>query len=283
MVKLPMITAALLTAHFGTIFSDTAQTDLIQNKLERLFIGQTFRNFIAQHVPLRPTDGKIYIPENIQHVKLDIGLSYNAPMSQHWLSQEADLLVFGFEPNPSSVEMIKKGGPKLVPGHGDPLDPNHIGKNFHLIPCALGQSDKTTTQLYITTIDCGCSSIYQPIYLEVGEVVDVPLFSLADFFDLFPFDTHPVIEYIKIDAQGADLDIVKGGEGYIQERVVFITIEAENEHYKDTQNSEHEIEEYMHSIGFIRYITHKTSDPTYLNLRFFDYVKTHDVKIYQNG
>ena len=51
---------------------------------------------------------RIYIPNNIKKVKLDIGLSINAPHSYQWLKQEPDdLLVFGFEPNPESVSSIK--------------------------------------------------------------------------------------------------------------------------------------------------------------------------------
>jgi len=45
---------------------------------------------------------KFDIPDKCIHVKLDIGLSYNAPQSQSWLSKEPNLMVFGFEPNPES-------------------------------------------------------------------------------------------------------------------------------------------------------------------------------------
>ena len=44
--------------------------------------------------------------ENIKHVKLDIGLSYNAPHSQNWLENEPNLLVIGFEPNPDFLASI---------------------------------------------------------------------------------------------------------------------------------------------------------------------------------
>ena len=133
------------------------------------------------------------------------------------------------------------------------------------------------------TTDCGCSSIYEPSYFDVADVVEVPIFSLADFFALFPFDTHPVIDYIKIDAQGADLDIVKSAGNYLQERVIYITIEPENQQYKNTSNSAPEIENYMYAIGFIRYHSNDTQDPTYINKKFLDYVEQHEIKIYQNG
>lgn len=81
-------------------------------------------------ISLRKSDGKIEIPNHIKHIKLDIGLSYSAPMSQYWLSHEKDLLVFGFEPNPACVESIFKGATKWHPSHGDPLEPRFVNKNF---------------------------------------------------------------------------------------------------------------------------------------------------------
>ncbi len=243
----------------------------------------SFSQFIANYVPLRLTDGKIDLPSTAKHVKLDIGLSYNAPMSQHWLTQEEDLVVFGFEPNPESLDEITRGAIKKASSHGDSLDVKYIGSRFFLIPCALGASSSEKTPFYITAKDCGCSSLYQPKSMDVSRVIEVPVFTLSDFFDLFPFDTHPVIDYIKIDAQGADLNIAKGAGRYLSDRVVFITLEAENAEYKNTSNSENEIGKYMKSIGFIRYRSSKTTDPTYLNTRFAAYAKTHQLQIYQKG
>lgn len=242
-----------------------------------------FQQFASQYLPLRESDGKIDIPAEIKHVKLDIGLSYSAPMSQYWLSHEEDLVVFGFEPNPSSVSRIRMGGIKVHPSHGDPLEAKYLDTRFFLIPCALGQPTEPTVAFYLTAEDCGCSSIYEPVSLQVEKVIEVPFFSLSDFFDLFPFDTHPVIEYIKIDAQGSDLDIVKGAGQYIAERVIYMTIEAEDGAYKSTANSEQEIENYMTGIGFIRHRCNETSDPTYVNTRYLDDLKTRDILIYQSG
>ncbi len=244
--------------------------------------GNVMQDLIASNVPLRE-DGKMDIPQNIKHIKLDIGLSYNAPISQYWLSHEKDLLVFGFEPDLSSVNSILEGASKRNISHGDPLDLKYVGKSFFLIPCALGLQSGSMQSFYKTKVDCGCSSLYPPKYLEIAEVVEVPVFRLSDFFELFPFDTHPVVDYIKIDAQGSDLDIVKGGGRYLEERVIYITIEAEDYHYENTTNSEGEIDDYMKKIGFERFYSHETSDPTYFNPRFLDYVQKHEVKIFQKG
>lgn len=245
-------------------------------------ISQNLKAMVSNVIPLRE-DGKIHIPSHMKHIKLDIGLSYSAPMSQQWLMHEDDLLVFGFEPNPASVTSILQGSSKRESYHGDPLQTQFIGKHFFLIPCALGLSNHTSIQFFVTGNDHGCSSIYFPKYFPIESIIEVPLFSLANFFDLFPFDTHPVIDYIKIDAQGADLDIVKSAGKYLEERVIYVTLEAENIRYENTTNSHQDIDIYMTSIGFVRHASPNTDDPTYFNPRYSDYIKHHHVQIYQKG
>src|ERR1700722_12248866 len=240
----------------------------------------TLQTLLSDTVPWR-ADGKFFIPSTIKHVKIDIGLSYSAPMAQQWLSHENDLIVFGFEPNPASVASILRGAVKRKPFHGDTLEKRFIGTSFFLIPCALGIANTTTIPFFVTADDCGCSSIYAPKTFTVEQIIEVPVFPLSDFFDLFPFDTHPIIDYIKIDAQGADLAIVKSGELYITKHVVFVTLEAEDSTYHGTTNSYAAIDTYMRSIGFIPHVSPHTNDPTYLNSRYAEYAKTNNVKIYQ--
>lgn len=244
-------------------------------------LSRDLKTMVGHVISLRKSDGKIDIPAHIKHIKLDIGLSYSAPMSQYWLSHENDLLVFGFEPNPECVRSILQGATKQHESHGIPLEKKYIGTNFFLIPCALGLSHDKIIQFFITKNDCGCSSVFCPIYLEVERVIEVPIFSLSDFFDLFPFDTHPVIDYIKIDAQGSDLNIVKSAGNYLKERVIYVTLEPENAHYQSTINSLADIESYMGSIGFVKHLSPHTTDPTYFNPAYSDYIKKHPVTIYQ--
>lgn len=242
------------------------------------------RQLMLQSISFRK-DGKIHIPSNIKHIKIDIGLSYSAPMSQYWLSHERDLYVFGFEPNLSSVQSILKGAKKQHFSHGEPLESRFLGTQFFLIPVALGSYAMSgmTMPFYVTKNDCGCSSLYRPKELPIDQIINVPVFSLTDFFDLFPFDTHPVIEYIKIDAQGADLEIVKGAGSYLTEKVIYITLEPENNQYENTVNSQQSIDAYMKSIGFSPHKSPHAADPTYFNSRFSSYIKEDPVLIYQKG
>ncbi len=158
-----------------------------QAKVVNLSKIEIFREFLFKHVPLDPVTGKISIPENVKHVKLDIGLSYSAPMSQYWLSHEEDLMVFGFEPNPAAVMSIMNGAVKLYPYHGEPLELKYVGRDFFVVPCALGPSEQNRATFYITREDCGCSSLYEPEFFDVADIIDVPIFSLSDFFEFFPF------------------------------------------------------------------------------------------------
>lgn len=209
-------------------------------------------------------EGKIHIPENTKHLKLDIGLSHMAPHSREWLGREADLTVFGFEPHPGNVENIKR----TMPSHY---------RNFFLLPCALS-SREGVWPLFCTEGDAGCSSLYEPIeaglHLKVEKTVDVPVFRLDSLFDLWPWDKFPLVEYIKIDAQGSDLDILKSAGNYLQERVAIITAEAGNDddQYRGTNNSEAVMDAFMTGLNFFRIREHQSPsyarDQTYVNEKF---------------
>jgi len=279
------IMVVLLLLNFAgqsLIASEPTQKDSItrHEKQER------FQRFLSSRVPLNPATGRILIPEHIKHIKIDIGLSYNAPMSRYWLSYEDDLVVFGFEPYIESVRSVRQ----LATTQGkhwdkvlQPLSKKYLREHFFIIPCALGTSSEWLVDFYVTKKDCGCSSIYEPTTFEIAKKIQVPIVSLEDFFQFFPFETHPVIEYIKVDAQGSDLDIIKSAGDYLKDHVIYVTIEPENDEYKNTHNSAIEIEEYMIHMGFTRYRSGFTTDPTYLNTRFLEYLQTHEVKIYQHG
>jgi FkbM family methyltransferase len=220
-------------------------------------------------------DGKIYIPDNIKKVKLDIGLSINAPHSAIWLNNEPnDLLVFGFEPNPDSIEQIKGNKPYVKLWENRIQDFSLVGNKLLIAECALGLETKKTT-LYVTGVDAGCSSTYEPhpqfqLMRPLEKKITVEQYRLEEFFKIFPFEQIPYIEYIKIDAQGADLDIIKSGGEYIKDYVVYVTLEPENNQYLGTNNSVNSINDYMKSIGFQRINHSKTNDPTFINEKFIN-------------
>jgi len=215
-----------------------------------------------------------YIPDNVNHIKIDIGLSYSAPQSNDWLSNEPNLFVFGFEPNPESVQTISnKNIVKRHPDHGEPLKNEFIETRFKLIPFALDNVvEPTFANFYEMTNDTGTSSLYEPVGARLGPVknkITVPVYSLNHFFDLFPWNRFEYIDYIKIDAQGADFDIIKGAGDYLKDRVVYITAEPEDNDYLGCQhNTTQNMEEYLKTQGFFKIDHPNTTDPTFLNIKF---------------
>jgi FkbM family methyltransferase len=227
----------------------------------------------------------IYIPDSIKHIKIDIGLSYSAPMSQTWLSSESDLLVFGFEPNPESVaSIISSTNKKRDPCHGEVLDYKYIvEKRAFIIPVAVGKDEVESIDFFITQRDVGCSSLYKPKTEchAVEKTIKVPVIKLSSFFKLFPFHQFPIIEYIKIDAQGSDFDILLGAEDYLRNHVVYVTVETDGNQYEGADlDNPGVVYNYMVSQGFERVNHPNTSDATYLNRKFKEYS---DVFIFQRG
>jgi FkbM family methyltransferase len=218
------------------------------------------------------------------HIKIDIGLSYNAPFSQIWLETEKDLLVIGFEPNPTCISSILSGNiKKQHTSHGEPIKSSYINDRFFLVPIALSNvTEPTKMTFYNMQRDCGTSGLYKPVDSlgPINSVVTVPVYSLKHFFDVFPWDKYKYIDYIKIDAQGSDIDILKGAGHYLSERVVYITAEAEIIHYENIKdNTEEKISQYLESQGFMRISHPNTQDPTFLNRKFEHLAK--NIFIYQ--
>jgi FkbM family methyltransferase len=201
---------------------------------------------------------------NYKNVKIDIGLSHDAPMSRTWLYNSTnDLLVIGFEPNINSIESVKR------------RTPNNINNNFFIIPVALHNTDtKIEKDYYVTGQDWGTSSLYKPLDERLGpvnEIYKVPVYSLKHLFDIFPWNKFEYIDYIKVDAQGSDLDILKGAGKYLNERVVYVTAEPDGHQYESAEEcNEKNIDEYMKSQNFMRIQHPYTKDPTYLNNKFYD-------------
>lgn len=227
-------------------------------------------------------NNKINIPPWVKHIKIDIGLSYSAPQSNVWLNTESELLVFGFEPNPESCnKILSPNNKKLHTSHGDVLENRFIKSGqFKLLPVALSDS-QGEMDFFITEQDVGCSSLFEPKqnFLKIKKKIKVPVFTLANFFELLP--DNLVIEYIKIDAQGSDLNIIKGGGKIISERVIWVTLEPECSTYENiSENNVTNIKTYMKSIGFEPFKHPNTDDPTFYNTKFSNYK---DIFIFQKG
>jgi FkbM family methyltransferase len=220
----------------------------------------------------------IKIPENCTHIKIDVGLSYSAPISNKWLIKEPNVYVIGVEPNPICCDMILHQKMPSSPFLDFNLEKLFIEQGrFQLLNYALNDTnEETLLDFYINHNDYGTSSLYthnQTVLGNIEKIIKVKVISLKMLFDNFPWDRFEYIDYIKIDAQGSDLKILKGAEEYLKEKVVYITAEPDGHYYIDCNDcSEENIDKYMLSQNFIRVNHINTRDPTYLNKKF-EYLK----------
>jgi hypothetical protein len=133
-------------------------------------------------------------------------------------------------------------------------------------------------KFYVSTNDAGTSSLFPNDETQLGkikEVVDVPVYSLKMFFDGFPWDRFEYIDYVKIDAQGSDLNILKSAGPYLRDRVVYVTAEGDGNQYIGADEcSTQNIIEYMTSQDFIQIRHPRTTDPTFVNKKYIEISKS---------
>jgi FkbM family methyltransferase len=238
--------------------------------------------------------GFIKIPDWVKRVKIDIGLSDGAPQSAKWLEQENDLMVFGFEPNSNNCLSIKKRDSLW----STTIHPNHINKKFFLIECALANvKEMKLSKFYNTSNDPGCSSLLEPKEFEVGTVSEVQTWSLNHFFEYFPFNKIPFVDFIKTDCQGSDIDVIRGCSQYMN-RVAIFTCEADDTRYHQSFNTMEEIKKEFTKFGFVLYKNYMknlskiigprlkyidTEDPTFINRKLRNDIALNKIRAYQKG
>ena len=241
-------------------------------------------------------NGKIVLPEWCRRVKIDIGLSENAPQSESWLKDDDELVVFGFEPVSTSCQTILNGSSKFP----IKLSLERIRKSFFLIPIALTDKKGPSKLVFnITQNDPGCSSTLEPLTFDVNRTEVVNAYSLSDFLDYFDFDGKVnIISYVKTDCQGYDINVLKGAEEYL-DRIACYTCEIETEQYKDSyKNNLFEFKKIFDRNSFKQYKKSRLTkisklfdkypfvqcdDPTFINKKFKNSLKKYTNNIIQRG
>lgn len=231
----------------------------------------------------------------MKHLKIDVGLSENAPQSQEWIERDPDTFVIGFEPVSQNRERIQKGDSRWP----KKLDPKFINSRIYIVPCALFSSAiPSGKEIFVTKGDPGCSSLLNPLNFETAYKELVPVWTLGDFLPLINPTEFPIVDHLKIDAQGADFEIVKG-LGSTMNRVLAITIEVEVNAYESSTNDFKNVERFMHSRGFFRVrlpailksllrirrvnLEFDCGDPTFINLRLLLGISDRTIILYQRG
>jgi FkbM family methyltransferase len=233
---------------------------------------------------------KILVPDFVSSIKIDVGLSGNAPQSKMWIDANPNTLVFGFEPLSMNIKMISEATSTWP----IKLDPRNIGRNIYIIPVAL--SSKTLghkLKMKITDEESGSSSLLDSTYLLQSTWEYVPVFKLDDFIDFIDLERFKFVEYLKIDAQGMDFEVIRGAKKYLS-KICFITAEMDLTFY-GTKNNSLKLNCFMTLRGFLKlgkittYFLRRVlklkinvDDDTYINLRLLHKINK-SFFIYQKG
>jgi len=218
---------------------------------------------------------KIIIPKYATTLNIDIGLSFSACHTNQWLKKDNNLYVIG-------VEALKSNIDKLIDGKQTTfhhrikehyLDTNFIKQNKCILLNYAIVNNSNQLQRFYKTQDPGQCSIYKPpthrdIY-NVDSIIEIASCKLEDILTSIVFtDKVQYISFLKIDVQGADLEVVKSGSEILKNKVVYITLEAETTYESGNNNSPNVINNYMKTIGFKKVNLKYTKDPTYINIKF---------------
>lgn len=185
--------------------------------------------------------GKEYIsiPKNILRIKIDVGLSHDAPHAIQWLKNDDKLFVIGFEPVEKNIKRLRR----LI--HENEF--KDIKDRFLIISCALS-STSGFVKIYVTP-DNGMSSILEPKAFSIDSTSTVWTETLDNFMNLIDLDRFGRIDYIKTDCQGFDLEVLKGAKQTLKNTVV-VTCESENFDYFNSENSPERLNSFLTEIGF---------------------------------
>ncbi|MEY4333577.1 MAG: hypothetical protein RLZZ196_2320, partial [Bacteroidota bacterium] len=184
------------------------------------------------------------IPDGIKRVRIDVGMSSTGPHTCYWLRKYNDMAVIGFEPNPDNFKSLHDGHMYVENAYQLVDDKKIITKNNEVIcnyadrnNCFIGfdyaaDDVETPTQktFYCTSIlNTGCSSLYKPIDGRLNGVtlekeVNVTAIPLKMILDEFPYDRIPYIEYLKVDTQANDINVIKGCGEHLK-KVCFVSCE----------------------------------------------------------
>lgn len=189
----------------------------------------------------------IEIPKHINRIKIDIGLSHDAPNSCMWVINQPDTFVIGIEPNKHGVQSLLKNGLR----HRNYIVPFN-NQNFCLINAAIDDVDSIQRKPFYHTTEIGCSSLLKPVKgfeYKVNDNSEVTVMPLSKVFEEINWDRFEYVDMLKIDAQGKDLDILKSAGKWLN-KCVYIHCETNCSKYYEGAPLEEEYDLYLESAGF---------------------------------
>lgn len=291
------------------------------------------RNLLLQAGFVAGVDGKLTMPDvprrsSLRSFKIDVGLSENAPEAKQWIERDfGHVFVLGFEPATRNLTKLNQG----LSDKPIALPKEWIGTQILIVPCALGSTCEFKT--FYALAEGGMSSLKRPrrvfiatqaIRIAVKSSVKNVLHSrprqalrdlrvpihylrnlqmteentyvstLDEIMSLLSEVDFPYVTHLKIDAQGSDIEVLKGGNRSLA-RILAVTVEAETRQYLESDgNSQRSIDEYMRVSGFTplsefqrlpdsQRIIAEVVDSTFINVHLWHSLGSPSVWIHQTS
>ena len=218
-----------------------------------------------------PLNRPLKIPTYFKQIKIDVGLSHNAPNSYLWL-KDKETIVLGFEPNPRALEMLKRliDPPYFLP---ERLELSDIeSERIIIFPIALSNTEreaifygvKDNVSKDLVGYDLGSSSLLEPKNYTY-EKYPVQIFRLDSVLSFIDLGSLKAIDHLKVDAQGEDFKIVKGCGGYLK-KIIYITVEKSvGEAYYVNGASPTKLQEFFDRYSFYFYMVRNGFIPFYFS------------------
>lgn len=180
-------------------------------------------------------------------LRIDVGLSCDMGRSRRWINFIDDVFVIGIEPHPENCSALK-----------DLLVDTRGGDRFYLIEAAIDNVEESTTKEFygfgwdVWPNNPGCSSLLKPkgrFQNSTENVYNVEVISLKYILDNIDYD---VVEVLKTDTQGNDLNVIKSLGDHIK-NVVFIDSEYDESDDYENANTGDELDQYLLENNFKKY------------------------------
>ena len=181
-------------------------------------------------------------------VALDVG-AHEGSVARRIVEVFPQATVYAFEPSPS-----------VLPALWAAADAD---KRLRVVPVACGASDGTSS--FHVTSEAWCSSVlaptelgrrYYPTWLDVEQVVDVPLRSLDAWAQESGVD-H--VDLLKVDAQGYDLEVLRGASGLLTGSVQAVNCEFQFTPEYEGASTFSQIDSFLTERGFALHQIHELS------------------------
>lgn len=148
-----------------------------------------------------------------------------------------DLGCFAFEPNPGTVTLLKKN-----------IALNGLNTSVQVYPVALSDTQGTATlKIPASGRDSGLACLGNPLRFRDWQEVSVPVTTLDHVLEKKAITR---LDFIKIDTEGCELFVLRGGMRYIRKFMPSILLEFFSPNTRQFNYDKREVWELLHGWGY---------------------------------